>query len=58
MQETNQIPKFFALPLRAGDPPYSAWGLYGDDDQLGTLNRLKDEIVVKTAREEIQTGVR
>jgi hypothetical protein len=37
---------------------YSAWCLYGDDDQLGTLNRLKDDLVVKTAREEIQTGTR
>ena len=37
---------------------YSAWGLYGDDDHLGTLNRLEDDLVAKTAREEIQTGTR
>lgn len=30
-------PSFSALPLRKGDPPYSAWGLWGKDDQLGTL---------------------
>ena len=44
--------------LRNGYFRYSAWGLYGDEDQLGTLNRLKDDLVVKTAREEIQTGIR
>lgn len=25
------------LPLRKGDPPYSAWGLWGLEDQVGTL---------------------
>ncbi|KZF22714.1 hypothetical protein L228DRAFT_247088 [Xylona heveae TC161] len=52
------IPKFSELPLREGDPPYSAWGLYGKDDQLGTLNRLADRIVRDAARKEIQTGKR
>jgi len=37
---------------------YSAWGLYGSDDQLGTLNRLTDDLVQRTARHEIQTGSR
>lgn len=58
MQETGILPKFSDLPLRRGDPPYSAWGLYGEDDQLGALNRLTDELVKKSAREEIQSGVR
>ena len=52
------IPKFSQLPLREGDPPYSAWGFYGEKDELGTLNRLSDELVVKSARQEIQSGVR
>lgn len=30
-------PAFKDLPLRAGDPPYSAWGLWGEDDNIGTL---------------------
>lgn len=30
-------PAFDDLPLRAGDPPYSAWGLWGEDDNIGTL---------------------
>ena len=54
----NGIPTFDALPLREGDPRYSAWGLYGDKDELGTLNRLTDERVAKAAKEEIQSGVR
>ncbi|KAL8298773.1 hypothetical protein RB597_007407 [Gaeumannomyces tritici] len=52
------IPSFDDLPLRAGDPPSSAWGLYGDSDELGTLNRLTDERVAAAARDEIKTGVR
>lgn len=54
----NGIPSFDSLPLRDGDPHHSAWGLYGDDDQLGTLNRLTDERVAAAARSEIQKGTR
>lgn len=54
----NGIPPFDSFPLREGDPPYSAWGLYGNEDELGTLNRLTDERVLAAARSEIQTGVR
>ncbi|KAF2500605.1 hypothetical protein BU16DRAFT_602621 [Lophium mytilinum] len=50
-------PSFDQLPLRKGDPPYSAWGLYGLDDQLGTLNLLTPE-VVKEATSEVKTGFR
>ncbi len=52
------IPSFQDLPLQKGDPPHSAWGLYGKNDELGTLNRLTDERVVAAARSEIQSGVR
>ena len=52
------LPKFSDLPLRKGDPPHSAWGLYGLNDQLGTLNRLSDELVARTAAEEIRSGKR
>lgn len=53
-----KLPKFSELPYTKGDPLYSAWGLYGKDDQLGMLNRLTNEIVVAAARDEIRTGVR
>ena len=34
------LPSYRELPIREGLPPKSAWGLFGDDDQLGTLNLL------------------
>ncbi|KAJ0334457.1 hypothetical protein COL5a_000515 [Colletotrichum fioriniae] len=54
----NGIPPFESLPLGKDDPRFSAWGLYGDKDELGTLNRLTDERVAAAAREEIKTGAR
>ncbi|KLJ09177.1 hypothetical protein EMPG_15391 [Blastomyces silverae] len=51
------LPKFTDLPLNKGDPLFSAWGLYGKDDQLGFLNRQTDAIVAEAAKE-IKTGVR
>jgi len=51
------LPKFSELPLNKNDPPYSAWGLYGKNDELGFLNRLTDDVVVKAAKE-IKTGTR
>lgn len=54
----NGIPSFDDLPLREGDPHHSAWGLYGDNDELGTLNRLTDERVAAAAKNEIQKGTR
>ena len=53
----RERPAFEALPLRKGDPPFSAWGLYGLDDELGTLNLLTPVVVTEAARE-VQTGVR
>ncbi|PCG96152.1 Putative cyclase [Penicillium occitanis (nom. inval.)] len=37
-------PKFDNLPLRQGDPKCSAWGLWGSDDELGTLNLITEDI--------------
>ncbi|KAF2398523.1 hypothetical protein EJ06DRAFT_544181 [Trichodelitschia bisporula] len=53
----DKIPKFDDLPLNPGDPHHSAWGLYGDKDELGTLNRLTNSIVSAAAKE-IQSGHR
>lgn len=50
-------PAFGDLPLREGDPPYSAWGLWGEDDNIGTLNWLSKE-AVKDAATEIREGIR
>ncbi|KAI1104284.1 hypothetical protein F4804DRAFT_200322 [Jackrogersella minutella] len=54
----NGIPDFDDLPLRKTDPHHAAWGLYGDNDELGTLNRLTDERVAAAAKSEIKTGHR
>jgi hypothetical protein len=35
-------PSFDELPLRQGDPPFSAWSLWGEDDELGTLVGLRN----------------
>lgn len=57
MSSSKPIPKFSELPVDKNGPHHNAWGLYGKDDELGTLNRLTDD-VVKAAASEIQTGAR
>ena len=49
--QAKRRPAFSELPLCAGDPPFSAWGLYGLDDELGSLNLLTEETVVDASRE-------
>lgn len=50
---------FSSLPLSKSNPDtkLNAWGLYGETDELGFLNRQTDEIVAAAASE-IKTGVR
>lgn len=55
---SNGVPPFEDLPLRRSDPHHSAWGLYGEKDELGALNRLTNERVVAAAKGELKTGVR
>src|ERR1700749_2895282 len=47
---------FEQLPLRPGLPPYAAWGIFGEEDQLGTLNLLTSAAVLR-ASEEIKHGI-
>jgi hypothetical protein len=56
-KEPPAHPPFSSLPLRKGDPPHSAWGLWGEDDNLGTLNYLSEENT-KQAATEIKEGIR
>ncbi|KAH7303213.1 hypothetical protein B0I35DRAFT_485345 [Stachybotrys elegans] len=51
-------PTFNDLPLDKDGPPGNAWGLWGPDDQLGTLNLLTDEVVSRAAKENIISGQR
>ncbi|KAL8694634.1 MAG: hypothetical protein Q9218_000729 [Villophora microphyllina] len=56
MAGAMSLPDFNDLPLNPGNPPHSAWGLYGTHDQLGTLDRLTDELVATAAKDEIKDG--
>jgi hypothetical protein len=51
-------PPFEDLPLDKSGPAGNAWGLYGVDDQLGSLNLLTPERVANAAKSEIKTGER
>ena len=49
-------PAFDDLRLRKDGPPGNAWGLYGDDDELGTLNLLTAANTAEAAKEIIDGG--
>ncbi|CAK7231641.1 hypothetical protein SBRCBS47491_007999 [Sporothrix bragantina] len=51
------MPAFHELPLDPAHPPHAAWGVWGPNDRLGTLNHLTPERVVDAARE-VRSGVR
>jgi len=40
-----EVPSYTELPIREGAPAGAAWGVFGDDDQLGTINLLTPERV-------------
>jgi len=46
---------FDQLPAKPGNPPRSAWGLWGEHDELGTLNLLTPERVLEASKL-IRTG--
>ena len=46
----DKIPSFDQLPAKAGAPPESSWGVFGDDDQFGCLNFLTPQGVVDAAQ--------
>ncbi|KAH7141054.1 hypothetical protein EDB81DRAFT_870257 [Dactylonectria macrodidyma] len=51
-------PPFDSLPLQKGRPDGNAWGLYGADDECGTLNLLTPDTVAEAASREIRDSVR
>jgi hypothetical protein len=55
---SNSIPPFESLPTKEGNPHHSAWGLYGDHDELRALNRLTNERVASATKDKIRSGVR
>jgi kynurenine formamidase len=44
-----RLPTHDQLPVREGAPTGAAWGVFGDDDQLGTINLLTPATVVEAA---------
>jgi hypothetical protein len=53
----GKTPSFDELPLCKDGPPGNAWGLWGENDELGMLNRITPE-VVSAAASEIKEGIR
>ena len=50
-----KVPSYNELPVRAGAPNGAAWGVFGDDDEVGTINLMTPERVVDAASS-IQSG--
>jgi kynurenine formamidase len=48
--DASDPPSYADLPVKPGAPAGSAWGLFGDDDQLGCLNLLTPERVIAAAK--------
>src|SRR5258708_11407768 len=55
MSQAPKIPSYDELPVRAGAPAGAAWGVFGDDDNVGTINLLTPERVA-AATSSIPTG--
>ncbi|KAF7298292.1 Serine/threonine protein kinase PRP4 [Mycena kentingensis (nom. inval.)] len=52
---TAPLPSYDELPAFKNFPG-CAWGVWGTDDQLGTINLLTDAVVQRSAAEQIRTG--
>lgn len=50
-------PDFDKLPLKQGDPKGSAWGLWGDTDERGTLNLITTDVVRAALAESVEGKV-
>jgi kynurenine formamidase len=46
----DKLPTFADLPVRTGVPADCAWGVFGDDDEIGTVNLLTAEALVAAAK--------
>jgi len=46
----SHLPSFDELPARPGMPPRSAWGLWGSDDEVGTLNLLTPQRIAAASQ--------
>lgn len=46
---SDRLPSYAELPLDDRHPPGCAWGVFGADDEVGTINLLTPERVVRAA---------
>jgi kynurenine formamidase len=46
----GDLPSFAELPAKPGNPPHSAWGLWGANDEFGCLNLLTPERIAAAAK--------
>jgi hypothetical protein len=53
--KVKELPTFDELPMFK-NMPGCAWSVWGETDQLGTVNMLTEEVVAKAAKEEIKYG--
>ncbi|HEX2173296.1 MAG TPA: cyclase family protein [Dehalococcoidia bacterium] len=44
------LPEYARLPVKPGAPPGSAWDVWGDADQVGTINLLTPDRIVAAAQ--------
>ncbi|MGO9602834.1 MAG: cyclase family protein [Candidatus Binataceae bacterium] len=45
-----RLPTYDQLPVRAGAPAGAAWGVFGDEDEVGTINLLSPARVLAAAQ--------
>ncbi|KAJ9479267.1 hypothetical protein PHBOTO_002753 [Pseudozyma hubeiensis] len=55
---SGNLPSFDDIPAVAGMPHGCAWNVWGQGDELGTLNLLTPDVVARSASECIRTGER
>jgi kynurenine formamidase len=48
--DVKNLPGFDQLPVKAGAPAGSAWGLFGDDDEIGLWNLVTPEKTAEAAK--------
>lgn len=54
-EKWKNLPTFDELPTFK-DMPGCAWSVWGENDQLGTVNLLTEELVARAAKEEMKVG--